>query len=522
MTPARSLVDSPPALAGRPQTAPNDTWNRRLVEQVHPASWNNPIPQGRYNLVVVGGGTAGLVSAAAAAGLGAKVALIEKDLLGGDCLNIGCVPSKALLSAARAARRHRRAAEFGIRGDSPTVVDFSQVMERMRRLRSEISPHDSATRFANLGVDLYFGSARFQDANTIVVGETSLTFKRSIIATGARAAIPPIPGLDSVPYLTNETLFSLTALPPRLAIVGGGPIGTEMAQAFANFGSRVFLVEMSDRILPREASQASSIVADSLRSDGVILWLNATHLEFTPSQPDSSPITMTADVAGEPQAEVVDAVLIATGRRPNVDGLDLEFAGVQYDPQVGITVDRRLRTTNSRIYAAGDVCSQYQFTHAADFLARIAVRNALFFGRARADRLLIPHCTYTEPELAHVGLYKQQAAAAGIPVDTYQIPFSEVDRAILEGETAGLVQAHVRRGTDRIVGATIVAPHAGDLIAEFTLAIEHHIGLKKLANTIHAYPTLGEAIRRLGDQYNRTRLTPRVASLLKRYLSWVR
>lgn len=497
---------------------PCDEHNARLEANVHPPDWANPTPSGRYNLVVIGAGTAGLVTAAGAAGLGAKVALVERNLMGGDCLNVGCVPSKAIISAARAAAGVRGAGDFGVHVPDDVEVDFAAVMERMRRLRAGISPHDSATRFRDLGIDVYFGQGQFVDSNTVDVDGTTLRFRKSVIATGARAAAPPIPGLDAVAYLTNESLFSLTELPKRFGVIGAGPIGCEMAQTFARLGSEVFLVEALHGILSKEDRVAAELVRQALERDGVRLLCCAKNLEVG-NNGDS--IRMTVESHGRVHDEPVDQLLVAVGRTPNVEELNLNAVGVDYDKN-GVQVDERLRTTNPNIFAAGDVCSPFQFTHAADFMARIVIQNSLFLGRNKTSSLVIPRCTYTMPELAHVGISESQANQRSLAVDTFVQELSGVDRAVLEGEEHGLVKVHVKRGTDTILGATIVARHAGDLISEITLAMTHGLGLSKIGSTIHPYPTQAEAIRKLGDQYSRTRLTPFVKSLFRKWLSWTR
>lgn len=495
---------------------PWDEHNRKLYAHVHPPDWVNPAPAPRYNLVVIGGGTAGLVTAAGAAGLGAKVALIEKHLLGGDCLNVGCVPSKALLRAARAAAEVRRAGEFGVRVGGEISVDFPAVMERMRRLRADISPHDSAARFRELGIDVFIGSAKFIGPDTVRVGEHSLRFAKAVIATGARAAAPPIPGLKDVPYLTNETLFSLTELPKRLGIIGAGPIGCEMAQAFARFGSEVFLVEAMHGILPREDRDAAEVVRAAMERDGVKLLCCGKDLKLAK---DATGVRMQVESHGRGYDVGVNQLLVAVGRAPNVEGLGLETVGVEFDKK-GVRVNDRLQTTNPRIFACGDICSPYQFTHAADFMARIVIQNALFHGRAKASSLRIPWATYTSPELAHIGLSAVEAKQRGIEVDTFTQELSKVDRAILDSETEGFVRVHVRKGTDEILGATIVAAHAGDMIGEVSLAMKGGLGLKTVGSAIHPYPTQAEAIRKLGDLHGRTRLTPLVKQLFQTWLGW--
>jgi pyruvate/2-oxoglutarate dehydrogenase complex dihydrolipoamide dehydrogenase (E3) component len=499
--------------------SPWDAHNRQLVSLVHPPNWQNPKPASRYNLVVIGAGTAGLVCAAGAAGLGAKVALIERHLMGGDCLNVGCVPSKAVIRAARAAAAVRDAGAFGVHVPQGVTIDFGQAMERMRRLRAAIAPHDSVQRFSDLGIDVFIGEGRFVDGHTVEVAGERLNFKKAVIATGARAAAPPIQGLEEISYLTNESVFSLTELPKRLAVIGAGPIGCEMAQAFARFGSEVLLVETLHGILPREDADASGIVLESMQKDGVKLLCCGKDLKL--AKADGGKIRFTVASHGKAYDEVVDQLLVAVGRAPNVENLGLDAAGVAFTKK-GVQVNDRLQTTQPDIYAAGDICSPFQFTHAADFMARIVIRNALFFGRSKASVLTIPWCTYTEPEIAHVGLYEKQAQEQGIAIDTFTRALREVDRAILEGHTDGLARVHVRKGTDKIVGATIVAANAGDLISEITLAMTHKLGLGRIATTIHPYPTQAEVIRQIGDAYNRTRLTPLAKSLFSRLMAWRR
>ncbi len=513
-----------------PPLQPFDEYNRALAANVHPPDWVNPTPAGRYNLVVIGGGTAGLVTAAGAAGLGGRVALIERHLLGGDCLNVGCVPSKAVLRAARAVAAVRDAGEFGVRVPNGVRADFAAAMERMRRLRAGIAPHDSAARFRELGVDVYLGEGRFTGGDAVEVGDRRLNFKKAVLCTGARAAVPPIPGLDQVDFLTNQTVFSLTELPPRFAVIGAGPIGCELAQAFARFGSQVSLIEGTHGVLPREDRDAAEFVQAALRRDGVQLLCCAKGTHISRS---SAGIRVTLSSHEQSHDFIVDRLLVAAGRAPNVEGLNLEAAGVEYDTKNGVRVNDRLQTTNPRIYAAGDICSlqdgtrsvpatTYKFTHAADFMARIVIQNSLFFGRAKVSRLTIPWCTYTAPEVAHVGLSEADAAERNVPIDTFVQPLDHVDRAVLDGETDGFVKVHVRKGSDRILGATIVAAGAGDMIAGVTLAMTHGLGLKRIASTIHPYPTQAEAVRKLGDLYNRTRLTPRVKALFAWWLSRTR
>ena len=498
----------------------HDHWDSELIAQVFPPAWVNPKPAGNYDLVVIGAGTAGLVSAAGAAGLGAKVALIERHLMGGDCLNVGCVPSKALISAARAwsiARSARGA--FGGPAMAPDARgDFEAMMNRMRRIRSELSPLDSAARFRGLGVDVFLGSGAFINPSAISVGTALLKFRRAVIATGARAAAPKIPGLETVPYRTNESIFDLTTLPSRLVILGGGPIGCEMAQSFARFGSKVTVIDKGARILSRDDAEAAQLVQQALVEDGVHFALQ-TEVKQVHTQGAEIFVRVMRD--GVEALHVCDELLVAIGRAPNVEGMGLDKANVAFTAK-GVTVDDRLRTTNSWVYAVGDVCSSKQFTHAADFQARMVIQNALFFGRAKASNLITPWATYTSPELAQVGHTAESAAAAGVQIQSFTVPLHDVDRARLEGETRGFCRVHVKSGTDQILGATIVAPNAGDMISEVTLAMTNGLGLGAIGKTMHPYPTQGEVLRKVADAWRRTKLTPFVKRLFQRYFVLLR
>jgi len=509
------------AMNKQPDLLPRDAYNAHLVANVHPGDWVNPEPAGRYNLVVVGAGTAGLVTAAGAAGLGARVALVERHLMGGDCLNVGCVPSKAFIRASRAAHGVRGAGDFGISCGEPITVDFSAVMERMRRLRSDISIHDSAARFRDeLGVDVYFGEGRFAGPDVLEVEGRQLRFARAAVCTGARATAPPIPGLAEAGYLTNETVFSLTELPPRLAVIGAGPIGSELAQAFARLGSRVSIVgHRSEHILPREDPDAAEILHKVFVREGIELYLPAHGLRVSPH---GGKKLLRFEYGGRQGEIEADAILVGVGRAPNVEGLGLEAAGIEYDPLRGITVDDRLRTSNPRIYAAGDICFPYKFTHTADALARVLIANALFSGRLKSSALVVPWCTYTDPEIAHVGMYARDAEQRGFAVQTLTLQLADVDRAVLDGETEGFARVHLKKGTDRMLGATIVARHAGEMINEFSLAMTNGLGLSSIGRTIHPYPTQAEVMKKLADAYNRTRLTPFVKRVLSGWLKWQR
>ncbi|MDT8340521.1 MAG: mercuric reductase [Longimicrobiales bacterium] len=490
--------------------------DRRLLDLVSPPDWTNPTPRERYDLAVVGGGTGGLVSAAIGAALGARVALVERALMGGDCLNYGCVPSKAVLRAARSWAEARESAD---RFAGPAVAgegSFAAALERMRTLRADIGHVDGAARFRDLGVDVYFGDASFVAEDALEVAGARLTFRRAILATGARAAVPPIPGLAEAGFLTNENVFSLRERPDHLLVLGAGAIGCELAQAFARFGSRVTLLEMEDRPIPREEPGASEVLLRALERDGVD-FLGGARVTRVESGPAGKVVTWEPAGAdgSAPRTVAGDALLVAVGRQANLD-VGLEEAGVRVHAR-GVEVDDRLRTSNRRIYAVGDVATPYQFTHVADAHARLAVRNALFFGRGKVSDLIIPAATYTSPEVARVGPTVAELRAGGEEVETLTVSFDDVDRARLDGEDQGFLSVHLRAGSDTILGATLVWAHAGDVISQLTQAMHLEVGLEKLGDLIYPYPTTAEAIRKAADQYRRRRLTPRAKGFFRRF-----
>jgi len=506
---------------------PNDEHNRTLIDNVHPSNWVNPEPAGRYNMIVIGAGTAGLITSVIAANLGARVALIEKHLMGGDCLNVGCVPSKGIIRAARAWADLRNSEEFGLHIPPGVKYDFGAAMSRMRKLRARISHTDSVHRYTKLGVDVYIGNGRFTGADTIQVegpsGNRTLTFAKAAICTGARASAPPTPGLKEAGYLTNETVFSLTELPQRIGVIGAGPVGCELAQAFARFGSQVYLIETEHGILPKEDRDAAEIVEQCMLHDGVKLLCCGKGLEV--SKRDSGK-RLTVDSHGQQYDITVDEILVGVGRAPNVEGIGLEAVGIEYD-QDGITVNARLQTTNPRIFAAGDICSRYKFTHAADAMAQIVIQNALFphpfgLGYASVDSLIMPWCTFTEPEVAHVGLYEKDAREKGIEIETYTYMLHEVDRAILDGEDEGFARVHIQKGSDKILGATIVAAHAGDMIGEFSVAMKAGAGAKTIAGTIHPYPTQAEVNKKVVNLWRKAHFTQQMKNLLLKLFAWMR
>ena len=500
------------------EVPPHDEHNQKLVANVHPPDWVNPIPDGRYNLVVVGAGTAGLISALIASSLGAKVALVERYLMGGDCLNVGCVPSKALIRAARRTHEARAASALGLHLAEGQLPDFGAAMERLREIRARISHEDSAARYTEeFGIDVYLGEARFTGADTVDVDGTELRFKKAVIATGARAMAPPIPGLEETGYLDNETVFSLVERPARLAVIGAGPIGCVMAQTFQRLGSRVTVLERASQILGREDRDAAEILESAFAREGIRVLLEC-RIRKVESKADEK-VLHAPGPGGSDEQIVVDEILVGAGRAPNVQNLGLEGAGVEYDERRGVTVDDHLRTTNRRIFAAGDVCMAWKFTHAADAAAKIVVQNALFLGRKKLSGLAMPWCTYTDPEGAHVGLHPDEAAKRGIQIDTYRVPISKVNRAVIDGEDEGFVKIHVKKGGDQIVGATIVAGHAGEMISEITLAMVKGLGLGTFTDVIHPYPTQAEAIKAAAGLYTRTRLTPFVKRLFDRWMA---
>eukprot|EP01128_Nolandella_sp_AFSM9_P011751 TRINITY_DN867_c0_g2_i2.p1 TRINITY_DN867_c0_g2~~TRINITY_DN867_c0_g2_i2.p1 ORF type:complete len:839 (-),score=196.78 TRINITY_DN867_c0_g2_i2:160-2388(-) len=501
------------------ELSPLDKWNLQLLDNVHPPDWKEPTPQDTYNLVVIGAGSGGLVSAAGAAGMGAKVALIEEHMLGGDCLNTGCVPSKALLSAANRIHQLRTSQEYGVKINGTIEVDFGAIMERMRRLRAVISPADAASRFYNaLGVDVFLGRGIFVGKHSVSVNGKTLKFAKCVIATGGRPGVPRIPGVtNDTPYLTSENVWNLTTLPKTLAVVGTGAIGSELSQCFARFGSKVTILARSG-ILSKEDPEASALVEAQLAEDGCDIK-KSTAITNVAYDNTKKEFTISYTEAGTAKTLVVEHLLFATGRSPNVSGLGLDVAGVKFDSSTGIKVSDTLQTTNGDVFAVGDCATSYKFTHIADAMARIVIRNALFFGSEKMSNLVIPWCTYTHPELAHVGPYEEDLKKNKIKFNEFKMEFEDNDRSILEGADVGFVKVLVAAGTDKILAATIVGENAGNLISEITLMITHKIGLSTLAAVIHPYPTQADAVRRIGDLYNRTRMTTFVRVLFRKLLA---
>lgn len=535
------------------QVWPLDKHNKTLLDNVHPPNWVDP-ESTEYDLVVIGAGSGGLVTAAGAAGVGAKVALIEENLMGGDCLNVGCVPSKALIHSANLAHTMRgdmkALEESGITvagGADAIKVDFAKVMERVRGIRSDISHHDSAKRFAEeLGVEVFFGRGKFASERTVTVNGRTLKFKKAVVATGGFPTLIPMDGLKELHQksgmwdtsskagnehsprpcvMTNETVFNLTQQPEKMIVIGAGVIGLEMAQAMQRLGSSVTVLGRSGKVLPKEDQDLAQLVKDQMENDGVNFRLSVSKyqsIELTGKVLDSGlpemvmKVTEKTEGGDDVSTEIYcDALLVSAGRRPNVTGVDLEKAGIEYDTKTGLIVNDHLQTKNPRVYGVGDCCSEYKFTHAADFMARAVIRNALFMGKERMSKLLIPYATFTSPEIASVGLYEKDIKDRGISYRVYEKHFKDNDRALCDGETTGMVRFRVDSKSGQILGATIVGAGAGNMISEVTLAMQSETSLGSLAAVIHPYPTTAEAVRQAGDLYNKERLTTTVKSLLR-------
>jgi pyruvate/2-oxoglutarate dehydrogenase complex dihydrolipoamide dehydrogenase (E3) component len=477
--------------------------------------------EGIYNVVVIGAGTAGLVTAAGTAGLGGRVALIERNLMGGDCLNFGCVPSKALISSARLIQQIRDAEKWGQDRQQPQFA-FEKIFDRMRARRAKIAPNDSQERFESLGVDVFRGEARFVSPHEIEVNGQKLRAKNFVIATGSRAAIPKIEGIDTVPYFTNETIFDqLKEKPESMLVLGGGPIGCELAQTFRRLGVEVTIVQRGDQLLPREDRDVAEFLECRLINEGVRIIKNVDARSVAISDTGKVALEFLDRHSGRiaERTFFADALLVAIGRTPNFRRLDLKSAGVAVNER-GVCVNDYLQTSQRHVYAAGDVIGPFLFTHMADAQARVVVRNVLVpfqFLRQKVDYSVVPWCTYTDPEAAHVGLGEKEAKQKDVDYDLFVVPLEDLDRAVVESEDAGFAKVLTAKGSDKILGAIIVGPHAGDLLHEFVLAMKTGIGLGTVASTIHAYPTFAELARKAGDKYNKTRLTPRA----KKIFTWL-
>jgi pyruvate/2-oxoglutarate dehydrogenase complex dihydrolipoamide dehydrogenase (E3) component len=481
---------------------PMDTHNQKTIQQGHPPDWTNR-KGGEYDLVVLVGGPAGLVAAMTAAAGGHRVAMTEQRLTGGTCVNFGCTPSKALIRCARAVHEAGRGAEFGFRLNGPARTDFAAVMERVRRMRSMSSAGDAVHALEKVGIEVYLGHTRFTARDVVEADGRQLRFRKAVIATGSDPVVPSIDGLQAGEYLTNESVFSLTELPARLVVIGGGPLACELAQAFRRLGSEVDLVSHTANLMPRDEPEAGELIRRRFEQEGLRLHFGSKAVRASGGR-----LTV-RDLAGARDLPY-EALLLGTGRKAKVDGLSLEKAGVRLGKD-GIEVDEHLRTSNPNIYAAGDVAFPEKFTHAAIATARLCVANAFDGANRPARELVVPHCTYTDPEVAQVGLTPRRAREEGISIDEYRLDLAKVERAFIDGEAEGFAAVYTRRGSSEIIGATLVAAHAGEMISELTLAMTHKVPLEVLAETVHCYPTQAEVLQRVALQYATTRKTAAAA-----------
>jgi pyruvate/2-oxoglutarate dehydrogenase complex dihydrolipoamide dehydrogenase (E3) component len=472
----------------------------------------------RFDLIAIGGGTAGLVTAAGGAALGLRVALVERESLGGDCLWTGCVPSKSLIASAKLARQMRHAERLGLDGASPAHL-FERVMERMRAARARVAEHDDPERFRSMGVDVMFGSAAFTGADRLTVDGRTLRAKRIVVATGAVPVVPPIPGLEETGYLTHLTAFDQTNLPRRIALLGGGPIGLEFAQVYARLGAHVTVFEMLPQLLPREEPEAAGVLTSVLETEGIALRVGAK-VERVERAAGGEKVVHAGTASGESIAVPVDEIFVATGRRANTEGLSLERAGVAVE-RGAVRVDATLRSSVPGIWAAGDVAGGPQFTHVADYHAKLVLRNAVFPFSTKLDYSAVPAVTYVDPEVARVGCTAAEARQRFGTVRVYRYEFSDLDRAIVDEHDAGFVKIVTRPG-GKIVGATIVASGAGELLMPLVMAVKQGIKLPKLSQLVYPYPTMSEGIKRAADSYYREKLAGRTGAWLKRVVRWLK
>lgn len=474
-----------------------------------------------FNVIVIGAGSAGLVSSYIAAAVKAKVALIERHKMGGDCLNTGCVPSKALIRSAKIISYIKRHQDYGIKSASATF-DFADVMERVQKVIKKVEPHDSVERFTGLGVDCFSGNAKILSPHEVKVDGKTLTTKNIIIATGARPAVPNIPGLDKVPYLTSDTLWEIRELPKRLVVVGGGPIGSELTQCFARLGSKVTQVERAPEIMNREDDEISQAIRKRFTEEGVDVRTGSNFKEVVVENNRQFAVI---EKNGTTEKIEFDKILIALGRAANSKGFGLEEIGVKLTERGTVEVDEYLRTTTHKnIYACGDVAGPYQFTHTAAHQAWYCAVNALFspLKKFKVDNRVIPWCTFTDPEVAQVGLNEKAAKAKGIPYEVTRYEIDDLDRAIADSEDHGVVKVLTVPGKDTILGVTILGYHAGDLIAEYILAMKHGLGLNKILGTIHIYPTMAEANKFAAGNWKKAHAPEGLLRLVKKFHDWRR
>lgn len=467
-----------------------DSFQNKFLQDIFPENWINPEPQNQYDLLVVGGGPGGMTAATIAKSYNVSVAIVEKEHFGGECLSYGCIPSKAMLRSSRVAQEIRRAKEYGLEIPKGWNVDFHAVMQRVHDLQTTISPHDSVEHFKKLGIDVFLGTGTFTRPNRLEVANKTINFKKAIIVTGTQPIQLHVPGLDQSDYLTNQTIFNLSTLPRRLVVIGGGPISCELSQAFLRFGSQVTLITHGSQLLSRDELIASKRLQEVFQNEGMQIFTQTT---VQRAEKRGSEKLLYLDTTTNPL--VADEILVAIGRLPTIDGLNLENAGVQSDRQKGISTNDYLQTSNPNIYAAGDVTSVYKFTHISKELSKIAVTNALYGNQQKSSSLIIPWCTYTDPEIAHIGVSEEEAKKQGIAIETTMIEMAEVDRAILDGETIGFAKLLVKENSDQIIGSTIMAAHAGDMISEVCVAMNSESGLTALSRAIHPFPTQAQILR---------------------------
>ena len=473
-----------------------------FLGRVRPDEWRNPVPREVYDLAIVGAGPAGLAAADSAARLGFSVALIERYRLGGNSLNVGSAPSKALIRTAYVYDTMRDAEAFGAPAPALPALDFAEVQARLRRIRTRIAAGHPVHTLITLGVDVFFGPAQFDGSHSLRVDEARVRFRKALVATGARPTAPKIAGLEEAGYRTSTTIFDMPSLPGSLAVVGGGPLGCELAQAFCRLGSHVTIVQNEAKFLPREERDAAEILSRSMARDGVIIRLNTTVVGARRDGAVKILQTVNDDVTADIEA---DEILLSVGRSPNVEDMDLPAAGVAFDLDRGVQIDDFLCSTNPDVYAAGDVCLELKFTNAAQASACIAVENALTGAQRRHSGLVIPWCTYCDPEIAHIGLHVWEARLRSIPIKSFTVMMQDVDRALTDGEETGFVKIHVAEGSDRILGATIVASRASEMINEMAVIMSAGTGLDALAEVVHTYPAQSEAIMLAAQAYRRAR-----------------